>query len=159
MKKALKFIIALVLIAAVAGGGFFFYITTTPEYALKKTIDDMEELGVEGLKKHLTAEALETIETVEDFTDVTGMFGLFSGSGDVSALEALLGSMAETEWTVGDVLKGKEKCEVEIGFNHKDSVVGTIEITMLKEEGEWKIDGLGMPHFDKVDLARDDTAA
>ena len=39
-----------------------------------------------------------------------------------------------------------------IGFNYKDSVEGTIDIEMVKEDKEWKIDGLKNPHFDRMEL-------
>ena len=36
----------------------------------------------------------------------------------------------------------------------KDSDVmkGTIDISMIKQDKEWKIDNLSMPHFDKISL-------
>ena len=34
-------------------------------------------------------------------------------------------------------------------------MVGTIELTLIKEEKIWKIDGLAMPKFEKFTLSQD----
>lgn len=31
-------------------------------------------------------------------------------------------------------------------------IEGTIDISMIRQDKEWKIDNLSMPHFDKVSL-------
>lgn len=40
-----------------------------------------------------------------------------------------------------------------VGFSYEDSVKGTIEINMIKEEKEWRIDSLKNAHFDKIELS------
>lgn len=35
-----------------------------------------------------------------------------------------------------------------ISFDYKDKIKGTVELSMVKEGGEWKIDGMGFPKFD-----------
>ena len=94
----------------------------SPEYALNNAFDDMHKSGLDGLKKHLTANALKTVEGFE------------------------------CEWTIKDVMKGSETSKAIIGFNYEDKMVGTIELTMIKEEKIWKIDSLAMPKFDKFTL-------
>ena len=47
---------------------FTFFERWSPEYALKNAIDDMNESGLDGLKKHLTANAVKSIESLETLT-------------------------------------------------------------------------------------------
>ena len=131
----------------------------SPEYALNNAFDDMHKSGLDGLKKHLTANALKTVEnalkTVEGFETLSERpeIALFTSSllGG-NAVSVLLEKLSECEWTIKDVMKGSETSKAIIGFNYEDKMVGTIELTMIKEEKIWKIDSLAMPKFDKFTL-------
>ena len=72
---------------------------------------------------------------------------LFTGGNPTNLL---LGKMSEFEYTVQDILKGSESARCVLEFYHKDGTSGTIEIKMIKEDKEWKIDGLINPQFDKI---------
>ena len=74
----------------------------SPEYALNETYADIKDDGIVGLKKHLTANALKAIESVESVADLSS---LVIGSNPTNLL---IGKMAEFEYEVIDVLKGKE---------------------------------------------------
>ena len=120
----------------------------SPEYALNNTFEDMNKLGRDGLKKHLTANALKNLESMEAVSgrpEISIFTSAFLG-GD--ALSVLLDKLAECEWTIKDVMKGSETSKAIVGFNYEDKMVGTIDLTMIKEE-LWKIDGLEMPKFEK----------
>ena len=124
----------------------------SPEYALNKAFDDMEESGLDGLKKHLTSNALKTVEGFESLAgkpEVTLITTALMGS---SAMSFLLDKLSECDWTIKDVMKGSETSKAVVGFNYQDKMVGTIEMTMIKEDKIWKIDGLAMPKFDKFAL-------
>ena len=136
----------------------------SPEHALNNAFDDMHKSGLDGLKKHLTANALKTVEGFETlsgrpeialFTSslLGGNAALFTSSllGG-NAVSVLLEKLSECEWTIKDVMKGSETSKAIIGFNYEDKMVGTIELTMIKEEKIWKIDSLAMPKFDKFTL-------
>ena len=130
----------------------------SPEYALNSTFDDMRESGLDGLKKHLTANALKTVQSVESISSIPEI-ALFASAliGD-SAVNVLLGKLSECEWTIKDVMKGAETSKAIVGFNYEDKMVGTVELTMIKEEKIWKIDSLAMPKFDKFTLMQDTAA-
>ena len=49
-----------------------------------------------------------------------------------------------------DVLKSKENATVILSFNYEDKLIGTIEISMIREEGEWKIDSIEFPEFTEI---------
>ena len=119
----------------------------SPEYALNEAYADVKEEGMRGLKKHLTANALKTIENVES---IANLGTLIMGSNPTTLL---LNKMSEFEYSVKEILKSSESARAVIEFFYKDSVAGTIEIKMIKEEKEWRIDSLGSPHFDKFELS------
>lgn len=150
MKKILVIVLAIVGIVSLTIGGFFLYKTSTPEYALAKTIADVKSFGMNGLKPHLTSDAIEKVETIQDWTDTLDVSGLLSAITKDSAVSLLKSKMAEVNWTVEDVLRGKNQASVVIGFDYNNSIGGTIEITMIKDGHEWKIDGLNFPIFDKI---------
>lgn len=152
MKKFLTITISIVVIVAIVAGGYFLYKTTTPEYALAITIKDVNTTGMSGLKKHLTSSAIEKVEAIENWTDKSSVSGLLSAITQDSAVSFLKSKMSEVDWTVEDIRKGKGRTDVVIGFDYKGSIIGTIEITMMKENGDWKIDGLGLPHFDTISI-------
>lgn len=127
--------------------GFKLFRRLSPEYALNEAYGDVKEEGMRGLKKHLTARALNKIENVETIGNLST---LFTGS---NATDLFLNKMGEFEYDVIDMLKGRESARCVIGFSYEDSVKGTIEIKMIKEDKEWKIDNLENPHFEKFTLS------
>ena len=122
----------------------------SPEYALNEAYADVKEEGISGLKKHLTAKALKHIENLES---VANLSTLIVGSNPTNLL---IRKMSEFEYDVVDILKGSESTRCLVRFNYKDKVEGTIEIKMIKEKKEWRIDGLENVKFDKMELAQDE---
>lgn len=84
----------------------------SPEHALHNTINDMKESGLDGLKKHLTENALKNLQSIESISDMP-----------------------------------------EIAMITSALMVGTVELTMIKEKKIWKIDRLAMPKFEKFTLS------
>lgn len=150
MKKAFLVTISIVALIAVTIIGMGVYVTNTPEYALKEMIDDVNASGMDGLYPHLTGEARATIDAVSSVTGnsiFNTIVGFISQSEYVSVLKS---EIQEIQWEVDDVLKSKDNTSVILSFNYDDKLVGTIELSMVREDGEWKIDGLEFPKFDKI---------
>lgn len=126
----------------------------SPEYALNNAFDDMRASGVDGLKKHLTSKALKTVEGFESLTGrpEISLFTTALLGGD--AVNLLLGRLSECDWTIKEVMKGSETSKAVVGFDYHDLMVGTIELNMIKEDSIWKIDGLGVPQFEKLSLPK-----
>lgn len=150
MKKFFIIVVSAIVVVALAVGGFAFYKVSTPEYALAQTIMDVDSSGISGLKKHLTADALEKVESVEEWTDTPVVSSVLTMMTQESAISFLKSKMALIEWDVEDVLKGRNRANVAVGFNYKENIVGTIEITMIKENHAWKISGFNAPQFSKL---------
>ena len=68
------------------------------------------------------------------------------------AIEFIKSKADEIEWSLGDVRRGSKSADVDIGFDYKGNVTGMIEIKLIKENGKWKISGIGMPSFTKMKL-------
>ena len=124
----------------------------SPEYALNNAFDDMRASGVDGLKKHLTSKALKTVEGFESLTGRPEVSLFTSALLGGDAVNLLLGRLSECDWTIKEVMKGNETSKAVVGFDYHDLMVGTIELNMIKEDSIWKIDGLGVPKFDKISL-------
>lgn len=150
MKKAIVIISSIVLLLAVIAGGIGLYIVNTPEYALKAMIDDVNTSGMEGLEPHLTGNAKEALDTVSSITS-SNLFNTIMGFINQNDYVGVLKSeIQEVQWEVDDVLKSKENAAVVLSFNYEDKLIGTIEISMIRDAGEWKIDGIEFPEFTEV---------
>lgn len=150
MKKTILIICSVVLLLTVVIGGLSLYIVNTPEYALKSIIEDVNNSGIEGLNPHLTGRAKETLDTVSSVTEsdlFSTIVGFVNQNNDTSVLKS---EIQEIQWEVDDVLKSKENAAVILSFNYKDKLIGTIEISLIREEGEWKIDSIEFPEFDEI---------
>ena len=133
--------------------GITFFERFSPEYALNNAFEDMRESGLDGLKKHLTSNALKKVNEFENLTksyDALMLTSVFMGGNTMSIF---LNKLSECEWTIKDVMKGSEMSKAIVGFNYEDKMVGTIELTMIKEDKIWKIDDLEKPKFDKLTLS------
>ena len=131
----------------------------SPEYVLKNAFKDIQTSGLDGLKPYLTSKALKKIENIRKVSDGMAFFGITfttqsdPGNSSATAVSFLLDKLSEFEFTIKDVLKGSESAKGIIGFKHSDKVEGSVELTLIKEDKEWRIDDLAMPHFDKLRLS------
>ena len=65
---------------------------------------------------------------------------------DVNNIEKVIISV------VNDMIKDSDTAKAVIEFEYPEVMEGTVDIHMIKQEKEWKIDNLSMPHFDKFSL-------
>ena len=128
----------------------------SPESALYNTFEDINASGLDGLKKHLTSNALKNVESFENIANNPGVSMLTGAIMGGNAISAFLDKMSECEWTIKEVMKGSDTSKAIIGFNYKDMMIGTMELTMIKEDKLWKIDSLNMPKFDKFTLPQEE---
>ena len=127
----------------------------SPESALNNTFDDMKESGLDGLKKHLTENALKNVESIESISGNLGVSLITTALMGDNAVSYLLDKLSECEWTIKEVMKGSESSKAIVGFDYQGKMVGTIELKMIKEGKIWKIDGLSRPKFDKFAVSQE----
>lgn len=150
MKNAVLIISSITLLLALVVGGFGLYIVGTPEYALRIILEDVNAFGIEGLDAHLTGKAKAALDTLSSVTE-SSLFNTIMGFVNQSKYIGVLKSeIQEIHWEVGDILRGTEHAAVILHFNYQDALIGTIEISMIREEGEWKIDDIEFPEFTKI---------
>ena len=128
---------------------FTFMKKISPEYVIEHAIADVKTSGLEGLKPYLTENAEKKVDTIRL---VSNSVDLFTGSNMVSLL---LNKLSDCEWHVVDIMKGSESAKGIVGFrfeNGEDTISGTVELTLIKEDKEWRIDGVEKPKFEKVTM-------
>ena len=128
----------------------------SPEAALNNAFDDMRASGLDGLKKHLTANALKTVESVESISGNAAVALLTTAFMGGNAVNVLLDKLSECVWSIKEVMKGSDSSRAVVGFNYQDKMVGTVEVTLIKEDKIWKIDKLASPKFDKLALGNEE---
>ena len=122
----------------------------SPEYVVEHAITDMRTAGLDGLKPYLTENAEKNVDTI---MTVSGGVSLLTGSNKVSEFFSRL---SEFEWTVVDILKGSESAKAILGFairSGTDEMEGTLQLTLIKEEKEWRSDGVDSPKFVKYSVS------
>ncbi|MBR4091186.1 MAG: hypothetical protein IKK28_10000 [Mogibacterium sp.] len=117
----------------------------------------MGAYGLDGLKKHLTSNALKTVNGMESVANRPEVSLITSTLLGGNAVSVLLDKLSECDWTIGEVMKGSETSKAIICFDYQDKMTGSIELSMIKEGDIWKIDSLAMPKFDKFTLPVLDT--
>ena len=147
MKKTVIIIAAVViLISSIAGAAA--YITSTPEYAMKEIISDVMENGIDGLYPHLTGKAREAADALSSVAD-SGIFGAIIGMVSQSDYSDMLKSaMKEIKWSVDEILRDNSSVTAIISFDYKEKLSGAVELSMVKKEGEWKIDRVSLRSVD-----------
>ena len=129
---------------------FGFMKRISPEYVVEHAIEDMRTSGLEGLKPYLTDKAEKNVDT---FISVSNGVSLLTGGYKVSVF---FNRLAECDWTVDEILKGSESAKAILGFAIRsggDDIEGTLQLTLIKEDKEWRIDGVDMPKFAKFTVA------
>ncbi len=149
MGKIIIRIMCVIVAVCIVIAGFCFYKMSSPEYMLLQTIKAVKASGVEGLRGRLTENAQKTVDKAVSISQNAIVSGILSAvSGDEDKTGWLLSKLSDMEFTVDDVLKGKKSAEVVIGFRYGETVSGTVGISLVRENMQWKIDGLKLPHFD-----------
>ena len=129
----------------------------SPEYVLGKAFLDMKKKGLDGLKPYLTDRALKKVELVQTGSNLVNMFSPSSSKSDEdshSLVRLLLDKLSECDWSVKDIVKDSGNAKAVIGFKYEEQLAGTIDILMIKENKEWRIDNLSIPHFDKINIVK-----
>lgn len=130
----------------------------SPEYVLGKAFLDIKKSGIDGLKPYLTAEAKKKVEVIEGGMSIINTVGKLVGSSDGSkddsnkAVNFLMEKMSEFDFGYKNMIKDSDTAKAVIEFEYPEVMEGTVDIHMIKQDKEWKIDNLSMPHFDKFSL-------
>ena len=150
MKKAHYIIIAIMMLLIGLSIFIGISIQNSPEYALMQIAGDIKEAGIKGLTPYLTEDAQKVVDTVSAVTEnklISSIIGLFGQSEYAGILKS---EIQDIQWDVEDILKSSKHASVILAFNYENKLIGTIEISMVREDSGWKIDGLELPKFDEI---------
>ena len=123
----------------------------SPEYVLEHAIKDVKASGIEGLKPYLTEEAQRKVEKVQTFSNELNIVASLA-TGNENTVKMLIKKLPECDFSVEDILKGSESAKGIVRFKYGDCMEGTVELSLIKEDKEWKIDKVEMPSFEKLDV-------
>ena len=135
----------------------------SPEYVLGKAFLDIKKHGIDGLKPYLTEEAKKKVEVISGGMSLISSVGKIVGSLSDSkedsdkddsnkAMNFLMEKMSEFDFSYKNMIKDSDTAKAVIEFEYPEVMEGTVDIHMIKQDKEWKIDNLSMPHFDKFSL-------
>lgn len=150
MKKIILIIGSVMMILATIVICIGFYTFSTPEYALKCIIEDVNASGMRGLDLHLTGKAKKTLDAVSSITENDFFNTIVDFIDQDNFVSVLKSGIQDVQWKIDDILRSKDKSVAILLFNYKEKLIGTIEISMIREEGEWKIDGIEFPKLREV---------
>ncbi len=150
MKKVLISVLCVVIALILIAGCGVLYVINTPEYALKKICADIRGTGFDAVMPNLTDEAYKKVEPIIKIVNNNIVKSILSLISDNDYASVLIEKAREVEWTVGDVLKNNKKASVTIGFNYNEQITGSIDLELLKIDGNWKINNLYNLNIEKI---------
>ena len=155
MKKTVLVLIIVLLVLAIIVGCAALYFLNSPYYALMGIMKDVKAEGMDGLESHLTGNAAELMDKVTSVTEnptLTTILGLFVQADYQKYLDILKNELDNITWNVEDVMTGKNHAMVMLSFDYQGEVTGTINVSMLRTDDGWKIDGVNSPRIDGLSL-------
>ena len=109
---------------------------------------DVQEQGIAGIKPYLTENGQEAMEKITSLAE-NDLVGLIVGLlGKEDAINTFTQEIQQIHWELDDIIKSSKNARVILAFNYKEKLTGTIEISMVRQGGEWRIDGVKLPEFD-----------
>ena len=123
----------------------------SPEYVLENAIKDVKASGIEGLKPYLTEEAQKKVDKAQTVSEGLNIIASLA-TGTENSIRVLIKKLPECDYSVEDILKGSESAKGIVRFKYGDCMEGTVTLSMIKEDKEWKIDKVEKPDFEKFDV-------
>ena len=149
MKKAVTVAVCSFIVIVIILGSIICYVANSPEYALAMICAEMKESGFDAVLPHLTDAAYGKVEPIIRISNnrlVQSVMSLFSANEYASVL---IDKASNINWSIGDVLKNHRKASVTIEFNYNDTIIGAIDIELLKIDSNWRINDLYNLTFEK----------
>jgi hypothetical protein len=153
MKKVRNIIICILVLVLGIGVCLGVLVVRSPEYALMNIAKDIRTDGIDGLMPHLTGKAEDTVTTITSIAENRFVNTILSAFNKDDYVVILKSNIKKVNWEIDDILKGNKQANIVLAFNYEDKLVGTIKVSMVREDDEWKISGIEMPEFKKVNLS------
>ena len=144
-----ELVIALCLVSALILGLIALSFLSSAKFALVKTGIDLKRDGIEGLRAHLSGEALSTFDAIDTLTrdeKVSAFLALFSPTDSLRILKTYL---PDLKWEVLGMSESENDATVTLAFVYKDIFYGELEAIMTKTSGVWYIDSFRIDNMAK----------
>ncbi len=149
-KRTVTIVLTAIIILSLLCAGAAFYWLTSPEYALAETFSDIKSNGISGLEAHLSDNALEIVEGIVKWSDNLDE-NAFTSAAKVMLIDLIATEASKIEWSIEDILRGSKKSDAVIGFNYDDKYAGSVDVFLIYENKEWKINEFGNIKIDKIE--------
>ncbi len=150
MSKTKKVIFTLSMVITVSMLLFALYYVLSPRKVLDQAVESVREEGLEGLKPYVTDDMDEKLDDVLFIVNTPVVHLLLEKAEDLGITEIVIRKFENIEWSVKDVKVGLKGAEIELAYQYEDIYAGTADLTMVFENGKWKIDSVDMPLFDNL---------
>ena len=152
MKRIRILVAAIVLLILLVGAISIVTIISSPEYALAKMKSAIKEDGINGITPYLTGDAEAIVEKVISISDNSFLHSITSYLSDSKYFVRFVNELSEVEWSIVEILRSRNSAKVNVSFNYSDKLEGVIELSLVREEHEWKIEKVSLPKFTKIDF-------
>lgn len=140
---------AMIIMTVIAG---WVCLTQTPLYAMKRISKDIDEYGIEGLYTHLTGDAKKTVDMISAIPNNSWMDAVMGVLVEKDYMSTLTNEIQTVKWDMVNISRNGDQAEAVLSFDYKDKLIGTIEINMVRKNGEWLINSFDIPKIKKIDL-------
>lgn len=137
--------ITLVLIIGVVVSSFL----SSAKFALVRTGIDLKKDGIDGLRPHLSGDALSTFDAIDTLTKdekVGAILALFTPTDSLRILKTYL---PDLKWKVLGMSESEVDATVTLAFVYKDVFYGELDVIMNKTADRWYIDNFKLKNMTK----------
>ena len=143
MSKALKIVIALLLVIVLGVGGYLFYLFNSPQYTLSRIVKEINENGFTAVEPYLTGNARQTYQKVESLIRNPLVSLALAATPVQKAVSAMSKGAGNLKAEYRDVRQGGKKATITLHLKAA-SFEGDIQLEMIQENG-WKIEDVAIP--------------
>ena len=152
MKKVLLTVLIVLLVLALLAGLAAVWFYYSPYHAMILIQKDVMAEGVDGLMPYLTGDAEKLFNKVTSISENPLMVKLLNLVLHGDYLDILKAELQDVAWEVEDILLSSKHAQVMLSFDYLEEITGTINITMVRTDDGWKIDGFNSPKIDGMSL-------
>ena len=145
MKNGTRILVAALVVILVVGGGFGVRLLLSPQYALQKIVNEINEKGLSSVEPHLSSSMKEAYDTMMSLIRNPVVSLLAQTDKAAAAVAAISNETGSIKWTVKDVKESSAGTAAVTLRAEGRAFSGNLNIEMVKENGKWKIGDISIP--------------
>ncbi|MBQ8110564.1 MAG: hypothetical protein IJ124_10430 [Clostridia bacterium] len=143
MKKWMIVVVAVLVVGAI-GALVIGNLLNSPEYALKKMVDDINANGFFAIRPYLSDSLQGALDKLKTASTGLSLLGKVTGATGSEALGFLQDTVGSLDWSLGPVTRGGSDANVTLNVSG-EAFTGEITLVMTKSGGNWVISNLSVP--------------